>query len=205
MATVNEGALMTAAEYEQLVLEDREGHWELVRGHPRRKPPVTSGHDWAMDELAEQLHDELDKASYRVRTHRGRLRVSTGSYYEPDLVVMPLADILRRAGNPRAFEVHDAAVPFVVEVWSPSTGSYDRDTKLSEYRLRGDAEIWLLNPYRRSIAAWRRVRPDAPDPEAQYDEQVLIGGRIDLFALPGVVIDIDRLFPPVAPAGGGVP
>ena len=203
MATVNEGALMTAAEYEQLVLEDREGHWELVRGRPRRKPPVTFGHDRGMDGLSNQLHRQLDDDVYQVRTGRGRLRVSTGSYYEPDLVVMPIVDILRRAGDPRAFEVHDLPVPFVVEVWSRSTGAYDRDTKLAEYRLRGDAEIWLLNPYRRTIAAWRCVRPDAPKPDAQYDEQVLTGGRVELFALPGVVIDIDRLFPSAAPAGGG--
>ena len=76
----------------------------------------------------------------------------------------------------------------VVEVWSPSTGTFDVDTKLPEYQRRGDLEIWRIHPYDRILTAWRRQA------DGSYTESIYREGTIQPVALPGVVIDLDTLF-----------
>jgi Uma2 family endonuclease len=76
----------------------------------------------------------------------------------------------------------------VVEVWSPSTGGYDIDAKIPEYRRRGDLEIWRLHPFEKTLAAWRR------QPDGSYTELILQGGTVQAVALPNVTIDLDALF-----------
>ena len=75
----------------------------------------------------------------------------------------------------------------MVEVWSPSTGAYDVETKLQGYRERGDAEIWFIHPYERTLTAWRR------QPDGSYAEETYRGGLVPVASLPGVVIDFDAL------------
>jgi Uma2 family endonuclease len=86
------------------------------------------------------------------------------------------------------FEVYSQPVPLVVEVWSPSTGEYDVDTKFPEYRLRGDLEIWRLHPDKRTLTTWRR------QPDGTYHEELIRGGIVRPMALPGVSINLDELF-----------
>ena len=56
------------------------------------------------------------------------------SFFIPDICVIP-RDMQRR---PRRMEAYPEPLPLVVEIWSPSTDEYDIDSKLSEYRERGD-------------------------------------------------------------------
>ena len=79
-------------------------------------------------------------------------------------------------------------MPLVVEVWSPSTGDYDVETKLQEYQRRGDLEIWRIHPYEQTLTAWRR------QPDGSYTETLYRGGRVQPVALPNVTIDLDDLF-----------
>ena len=85
-------------------------------------------------------------------------------------------------------EAYTDPLPLVVEVWSPSTGDYDVETKLGEYRRRGDLEIWLLHPYSHSLTAWVR------QPDGSYVEVHYTGGTVQPAALPGVTIDLDARF-----------
>jgi Uma2 family endonuclease len=79
-------------------------------------------------------------------------------------------------------------MPFVAEVWSPSTGRYDVDTKLPAYQRRGDREIWRLHPYERTLSVWQR------QPDGSYREFIHHGGLVPVASLPGVAIDLDALF-----------
>jgi Uma2 family endonuclease len=88
----------------------------------------------------------------------------------------------------RTLEVYEDPLPLVVEVWSPSTGDYDVESKLVEYQRRGDLEIWLIHPYDHTLTAWRR-QPDGSYAETRYD-----GGAVQPAALPDVTIDLDSLF-----------
>ena len=128
-------------------------------------------------------------SEFAVRSALGHVRRSSESYYIPDVYVVPL-EVVRegRRLKPKALEVYEAPVPLVVEVWSPSTGAYDVESKLPEYQRRGDLEIWRIHPYERTLTAWRR------QPDGSYTETLYRGGTVQPVALPGVTIDLDALF-----------
>ena len=68
--------------------------------------------------------------------------------------------------------------PLVVEVWSPSTGDDDLDTKLPVYHQRGDREIWRIHPYQWTLTG-RQRQQDGLDREMIHRE-----GTIRPLALP---------------------
>ncbi|MGI8551564.1 MAG: Uma2 family endonuclease [Dehalococcoidia bacterium] len=180
---------ISEATYEQVALEDREGKWELVCGRLRSKPGMTLEHNRVSRRLARRLASQLDEHDYAVGMENPHLRISTGTYYVPDVCVLP-ETLQQRHRNERSslLEVYDEPMPLVVEVWSPSTGEYDVNDKLREYQWRGDREIWRIHPYERTLTAWRR------QPDGSYSETLHRGGTVQPVALPGVTIELERLF-----------
>ncbi|MHB8574932.1 MAG: Uma2 family endonuclease [Dehalococcoidia bacterium] len=174
--------------YEQVALEDGDEQWELVCGRLRAKPPMTLDHNEVPRALADILRRFLRRANYSI-AETARLRVSTGNFLIPDLCVIPRGSVLRhRAERPTNLEIYDDPLPLVVEVWSPSTGSYDVAEKLQHYQQRGDAEIWRIHPYERTLTAWRR------QPDGSYIETLYRDGAVPAGSLPGVVIELAELF-----------
>jgi len=186
---VEHGMVISAQTYEQVALEDPDGQWELGCGRLRQKPGMTYEHFSTVGMLAGELTRQLEPQDYMVSMNEPRLRIPSGSFYIPDVAVVPraLVDRARRERSGR-LAVFEEPMPLVVEVWSPSTGDYDVTTKLREYQQRGDAEIWLVHPYDRTLTAWRR-RPDGSYSETLYRE-----GSIEPVALPGVCIELASLF-----------
>ncbi len=174
--------------YLQLALEDPEGKWELIDGCPRRKPAMTWEHNHVARELTFLLNLQLDRTRYEVVHDSGRVRRSERNYFVPDVCVVPMEAVRRAFPQPGMIESYAEPIPLVVEVWSPSTGDYDVTEKLKEYQRRGDAEIWLIHPYERTLTAWRR------QPDGSYTETVYRGGPVQPATLPGVTIDLDTLF-----------
>ena len=125
---------------------------------------------------------------FEVLTNAGHLVLPNGDSYIPDVAVLTPAAAAKFERDGRQFERYEDPLPFVVEVWSPSTGFYDVDAKIPGYRARGDAEIWRVQPYDRRVTVWRRRADGA------YDETIHLGGTIEISSLPGVVVDLDRLF-----------
>lgn len=119
--------------YQQLVLEDREGHWELVCGRLRQKPPMTAEHNQAARLLGRLLDRQLELAHSTADTGTTRLRLSSGSCYEPDVCVIPMAAVRRLRERPGTFEVYEEPMPLVAEVWPPSTGAYNVEQKRRDY------------------------------------------------------------------------
>lgn len=180
---------VSAETYERVALEDREQKWELVCGRLRAKPAMTTEHNEAPRSLLSQIVAQVSRQEYSVAENSGRLRVANGSYYVPDLCVIPRAMVRKLREVPGTFEVYDDPIPLVVEVWSPSTGDYDVDEKLPEYRQRGDAEIWRIHPYERTLTRWVRQS------DGSYVETLLRAtGAVTLAAIPAVTIDLDALF-----------
>lgn len=175
--------------YERVALEDDE-QWELVCGRLRKKPGMTTEHNEDALNLIDALRDQLDRRRYRVREGTAKLRISTGTFYVPDVCVIPVEATQRLLRErPHRLEVYEEPLPLVVEVWSPSTGEYDVDTKLPEYKLRGDLEIWRLHPIERTLIAWRR-RPDG-----SYEELRIAGDAIvEPVTLPGVRVDLSTIW-----------
>ena len=87
-----------------------------------------------------------------------------------------------------SLENYEGPLAFVAEVWSPSTGNYDVDTKLVEYRQRGDLVIWRIHPRERSLITWNRQA------DGNYLEARHIHGTIPVPSLPGVSVNFDALY-----------
>ena len=173
--------------YLQLALEDP-NQWELHCGNLRRKPGMTFEHNRVAWELSFRLGQQLDRSQFEVRLGMGHVRRSAENYYIPDVFVIPIELTPPLRGRRDVLEAYDAPLPLVVEVWSPSTGDYDVDSKLPEYQRRGDREIWRIHPFDRTLTAWRR------EPEGSYTESHYTGGTVQPIALPNVTIDLDTLF-----------
>src|SRR5688572_20763509 len=173
--------------FKQVALEDPEGHWELHCGMLRRKPGMGYEHNYAMGELFYSLRRQLDPSQFEVRGNAGHVRLSPQQYYIPDVFVLP-AELTESFIGRRVLESYSAPLPLVVEIWSPSTGDFDVETKLREYQRRGDQEIWLLHPYDRTLTAWRRQA------DGSYVEHFQQGGTVQPVGLPGVTVNLDTLF-----------
>src|SRR5581483_12445189 len=154
----NERWVMSVSEatYRQLALEDSDGQWELYCGRIRQKPDMTYEHNDVMYEIGRILGNQLGREQYRVRVNAGRTHIAAGTYYIPDVSVIPLEQARTQQGTLQ-LEVYDEPLPLVIEVWSrliydedvglrlrdlastarlvadPSFGDYDVETKLREY------------------------------------------------------------------------
>lgn len=182
---------VSEATYERVALEDPTGGWELVCGRLRAKPGMTTEHGQTIRRLDLRLAVQLEglaPGAYEISAGTAKLRIPTGSYYIPDLCVLPMEFVRRKRQElPGRLEVYDEPMPLVVEVWSPSTGDYDVEQKLRDYQQRRDTEIWRIHPYEKTLTAWRR-RSDGG-----YDETTYRGGSVQPVGLPGVTIEIERL------------
>lgn len=178
---------ISAATYEQVALEDSDTVWEYVCGQLREKPGMTQEHNDAAFYLAHQLASQLSPGQYRVRNNSGRLRTGAGNSFVPDVTVLPVGMTATQHGTGR-LETYDQPVPFVAETWSKSTGDYDSNTKIPEYKSRGDLEIWRVHPYEKLVTAWRR------QPDGSYSESIHREGAVPIASLPGVSVDLKTLF-----------
>ncbi len=180
--------MVSQATFEFVAIEDPNHQWELFDGELGKKPTMSVSHNRLMARLGAQLVRQLDVDEYEVRMNTGRLSSGEHTYFVPDIHVIPIKVIRSIAAIDSQLEVFSQPMPFVVEVWSPSTGEYDVDRKFPEYRTRGDLEIWRLHPYERTLTMWRR-RDDGG-----YDESIQKGGVVHPVGLPGVTVDLDQLF-----------
>jgi Uma2 family endonuclease len=174
-------------EFRELALNDPDHLWELWDGMPREKPLMSMKHDNVSFYLALAIANQLDRGVFRVNVNGGKTRRSSRNYFIPDVVVIPAALQIPYEDDPRAFNAFAEPLPLVVEVWSRTTGAYDFATKLQAYRARGDAEIWFIHPYERTLTTWRR------QPNGSYVEEAFRGGTVAVASLPGVSIDLDAL------------
>jgi Uma2 family endonuclease len=179
---------VTAETYRLVAREDPEGRWELHRGALREKPSMSYDHNYSMMELGYQLRSQLNATQYQVRINAGRVARIDETYYIPDVYVIPVELTTKLRGRSDLLEIYDESLPFVAEIWSRSTGAYDVDEKLPEYQRSGDLQIWRLHPYERTLTTWRR------QDDGRYEQEIVQGGRVRLFALSTVTIDLDALF-----------
>jgi Uma2 family endonuclease len=179
--------LISATTYERVALRDPDGQWELHDGHLREKPGMSVEHNNVMTMLPYQLQQQLDWAAYRVRSNAARLRVNEQNYYIPDVAVIPTATVRSFQDRPGRLDLYVDPIPLVVEIWSPSAGTYDMGEKLAGYQQRGDHEIWRIHPYEGTLTAWRRRLDGA------YTETIYQDGIVMPVSLPKVAIHLDAL------------
>jgi len=169
------------------MLEETDGRSELYEGELREKPAMSATHNVSGRRLRRQLEAQLDLDRFGVLSNEGHLAIPGGNSYVPDVAVVPVQMVDALVAG-RRFERYTDPLPLVVEIWSPSTGNFDIDAKIPGYQARGDAEIWRLHPFERTLTMWRR------QPDGGYVESVATGGTVRLHALPDVTIALDELF-----------
>jgi Uma2 family endonuclease len=178
--------VVTAETYERIALDQFDDRWELLCGRLRKKPPMTQEHQTTAWWLGHLIGNQLDRRVHQVRDNGSRARRGD-TYFIPDVLVIPRG-YMRALGPSGPLESYAEPLPFVAEVWSRSTGDYDVETKFPEYMRRGDEEIWRIDPYQRTVTAWRR------QPSGEYTETVYRGGDVPILSLPGVSISLAELF-----------
>ena len=178
---------LTDQDFEAFVFSGIEGQWELHDGILVEKPAMSWDHQNVALELGHQLRLQLPKNRYRIQLE-SRVRRPEATVLQPDVMVIPddYGDEFRN--QPGKLAIFRRPLPLVAEVWSVSTGDYDVMAKLPIYVQRGDAEIWLIHPYEKTVTSWRR------QPDGSYSSSVHQDGVIRPVALPDVVIEIADLF-----------
>lgn len=178
---------MSIENYERFVLAGADGRWELYDGELVEKSRMGAEHGVIPMLLGHLLLLQIDRSRFQVVSDL-RVRRPPANVFLPDLMVITSAQYEAVRGRPGTLAIFADPVPLVVEVWSPSTGDHDVDTKIPIYKQRGDLEIWRIHPYERTLTSWVR------QPDGSYTETIYRGGVIALAAVPGATIHLDELF-----------
>jgi Uma2 family endonuclease len=176
---------MSEQDYVAFVESGIEGVWELHDGRLVEKPGMSWQHGRIVTRLISALDHQLDDNEHIVFTEL-RVRRLGETVFQPDVMVVPAqyGDLIEKLPS---LAIFSGPVLLIVEVWSPSTGDYDIDTKVPVYQQRGDFEIWRIHPYERMLTRWVRQQ------DGSYRKSLHRGGSISPLALPGVTIDLDAL------------
>ena len=110
------------------------------------------------------------------------------NYFVPDVAVIPAEFFIPLQSRPQALDFYDQPLPLVVEVWSPSTGTFDVDEKIPQYKARGDREIWRIHPYEQTLTIWRQ------ELDGSYVESFHKNETVYPAFLPNVAIELSSLF-----------
>ncbi|MGH9769757.1 MAG: Uma2 family endonuclease [Blastocatellia bacterium] len=115
---------------------------ELIAGVLYMSPPPDFPHNFTSSDLNMLFSEHLLKTQDKGRLFipRAALWTSPATYVEPDLFYVS-ARTLKRLDWSRP----DTA-DLVVEVISPGTAIYDRNTKADTYAALGVRELWLVDP-----------------------------------------------------------
>jgi Uma2 family endonuclease len=122
---------------------------EFSNGRIEVLPMPTEQHQAILSYLFLAFHAFLQPIGGKVFFAALRLRLRTGKFREPDLLLL-LAANDRRRGN-----AYWTGADLVLEVVSPDDPSRDLVKKRREYAQAGIPEYWIVNPQTETIAVLR--------------------------------------------------
>ena len=174
----------TEAHY--FALPDTNRYVELSEGRIIMPPHPTRSHQIAVEELYVRLRTfvregnlgEVHIAPLPVRLWPGKIR-------EPDILFLS-EEHSHRAGE-QVYGVPD----LVIEVLSSGTEQVDRGEKFFEYAKAGVKEYWLADPERQRIEVYT-LEGGVYELEERYGR----GEKAYAHLLPGLAIEVDKVFPP---------
>ncbi len=177
------GLRMTAEEYFQL--REDTIRYELIDGVICMLPSPTPIHQALIIEIITQLgvflqSNPVGEALPSVDVHLEPITSGADLVYRPDIVFLR-SERLGEIGD------HITGAPdLVVEIISPSSRSYDSETKKNDYERCGVREYWLIDPEREAMTFYRlrNAGYEAIQPEAN---------RLASEAVPGFVLDLARV------------
>jgi Uma2 family endonuclease len=144
MAWVNTSPLVktyTLEEFWELPEPPDGSKVELIAGVLYMTPPPEEVHDTAVSRLIRLLVPHLATTADAGTLYVPRAAIWTGpnTYLEPDLFYV--SEELKTRLHPN----HRTTADLVVEVVSPSSAIYDRNTKADTYGALGVRELWLID------------------------------------------------------------
>lgn len=157
--------------------------WEYLDGRIVMHSPASDRHEDLFAFLLTLVRAFVDaRGAGIVRGSRYPMRLDPRWSPEPDLLVVR-NDRRHLLGRQRL----EGPADFVIEIASDSDPGLDAREKLPRYRQAGIEEIWLVNPFERT------VRVDTKHDES-YASRVLEAGRLDATVLPGFWIEVAWLW-----------
>jgi Uma2 family endonuclease len=158
--------------------------YELLQGELIVSPAPGRTHQRVLIKLLGMMGSALEaqEGLGEVGTAPFDVQLSPNDVVQPDLFVV-LPDQADRYGE-RSF---DGAPAFVLEVISPSSGTYDRIRKASLYVNSGVQEYWIIDPLGRRILV-HDAGTGEPNP------RIVTSGTLTSRVVPTFTVDLGALF-----------
>jgi Uma2 family endonuclease len=175
----------TLEEFWQLPDPPDRSKLELIAGVLYMSPPPEYTHDDVVKRLIRLLTLHLaatgDKGSLYVP--RAAIWTSTRTYLEPDLFYVS-AELEARLDRS-----HRDTADLVVEVISPGSAIYDRNTKADTYGALGVGELWLVEETAETVEVRRQTG-------GGFDEGRVFsrGEQIESKVFPALGLSVEQLF-----------
>ena len=120
---------------------------ELIAGVLYMTPPPGYKHDNAVSRLNRLMLEHLSKTGDKGKVYvpRAAIWTSPNTYLEPDLFYVSAETESRLQPNRRT------TADLVIEVTSPGSAIYDRNTKADTYAALGVRELWLVDEHSKTI------------------------------------------------------
>ncbi len=189
MAWVNTSPLVKTYSLEEFwALPDPPDHskLELIAGVLYMSPPPEYTHDNVVGRLTLLLAAEILRLGIKGRLlgPRAAIWTSDRTYLEPDLFYVSKETEAQQLDPARR-----TTADLVIEVISPGSAMYDRNTKADTYAALGVKELWLVDETGESV----ELRSLAGD---RYREgQVFAkGDRLRSLVIPELSIEVTRIF-----------
>ena len=161
--------------------------YELIAGVLYMSPPPNFEHNFSATTLNRIFILHLDRIGDRgfVFTPRAALWTSSATYVEPDLFYIS-EETARRIDLKKP-----NTADLVVEIISPSTAIYDRNTKADTYAVLGVRELWLVDPGNDLIEVRNLI-----DDETSYEISRVFrrGEQVESSVLPGFSPSVNKIF-----------
>jgi Uma2 family endonuclease len=188
MALVNTSPLVktyTLEEFWELPDPPDRAKLELIAGVLYMSPPPGYAHDDIVTRLNRLLTMELVRIGDpgKLRVPRAAIWTSTRTYLEPDLFYLSAETEAQL--DPKRRTTAD----LVIEVTSPGSAIYDRNTKADTYAALGVKELWLVDEVEENVELRTLV-----DERFAPGQVFAKGELLNSLVLPSLAIPITRIF-----------
>jgi Uma2 family endonuclease len=175
----------TLEEFWQLPDPPDRSKLELIAGVLFMTPPPEYTHDDIATRLADILFAHLRAKGDRGRLYfpRAAIWTSARTYLEPDLFYVS-AELAARL-DPE----HRDTADLVIEVISPGSAIYDRNTKADTYGALGVRELWLIDEAAQAVEV-RRQTGTGFDEGRTFSR----GEQVDSAVFPALRLHAEQLF-----------
>jgi Uma2 family endonuclease len=175
----------TLEEFWQLPEPPDRSKLELIAGVLFMTPPPEYTHDDVVKKLVRILTRHLDEIDDKGSLYVPRAAIwsSERTYLEPDLFYLS-AELEKRL-DPKRRDTAD----LVVEVISPGSAMYDRNTKADTYGALGVRELWLIDETAQTVEV-RRQTGSGFDEGRTFSS----GEQVESSVFPALSLSVEQLF-----------